>query len=299
MTRRRRGPAAAEGTTLGAERRAGTNHVDGVPEPRGDDLPVRVLIRGAVAEIVLSRPERRNALDVTAGVALAEAVEEVRGRDDVRAVIVRGEGAAFCAGGDVKAMSAGAHEGRGEPVLRQIAGVVHTAIVGLTRLPKPVIASVHGQAYGAGFSLALACDMVVASHDATFCQAFIKLAATPDSGSTYFLPRVVGRQVASELIMLGDPVSAERAYQLGMVNRVVPRRELDGQVRDLAERLARGPAQAYARAKQLIAASAHAGLEQQLENERISLGECARTEDFLEGVDAFVNKRVAVFGATR
>jgi 2-(1,2-epoxy-1,2-dihydrophenyl)acetyl-CoA isomerase len=162
------------------------------------------------------------------------------------------------------------------------------------RMPKPVVAAVHGQAYGAGFFLALVCDMVIAAEDTVFCQAFVKLGATPDSGSTYFLPRIVGRQIAAELIMLGEPLDAGEAYRLGLVNKVVPRERLDDHVRELA---ASGPAQAYARAKHLIAVSAQASLEQQLQEERRCLGESAATADFREGVEAFAAKRPTRFGA--
>jgi Enoyl-CoA hydratase/carnithine racemase len=255
--------------------------------------PVRVVHRGPIAEVVLTRPDRRNALDAATGRALADAIEELRGCGRTRVVVLRGEGTAFCAGGDVKDMLAGVRAGRAEQLLREIAGVVHTAIAGIARLPKPVIASVHGQAYGAGFSLALACDLVVAAEDATFCQAFVKLGVTPDSGSSFFLPRIVGRQIASELMMLGDAIDAREAHRLGLVNRVVPRDDLDGHALALAERLARGPAEAYARVKRLIALGVQTGLEQQLENERQSLSESAVTDDFRKGVESFIAKRPA------
>ncbi|HEY9392430.1 MAG TPA: enoyl-CoA hydratase [Mycobacteriales bacterium] len=271
-----------------------TNHGSAGSEPGS---PVRLLRRDAVAEIVLSRPERRNALDAATGAALLDAVEEVRHSDQIRAVVLRGAGEAFCAGGDVKAMAAGVRAGRGEPLLREISRAVHNAIVAIVRLPKPVIACVHGPAHGAGFSLALACDLVVAAQDATFCQAFVRIGATPDSGSSFFLPRLVGRQIAAELILLGDVVDAAEAHRLGLVNRVVPRDELHDHVLALAERLTHGPAAAYAGVKRLLGAAAVGGLEQHLEEERRCLGEMAATDDFREGVEAFVARRPARFGA--
>ncbi|NJP94784.1 enoyl-CoA hydratase [Nonomuraea sp. FMUSA5-5] len=262
----------------------------------GRDARVRVEHHGPISEIVLACPDRRNALNTAAGHALAAAVKELGARARTRVVVVRGEGAGFCAGGDVKDMLSGVRAGRGAPVLREMAGAVHQAVAGIARLPKPVIASIHGQAYGAGFSLALACDLVVASDDATFCQAFVKLAATPDSGSTFFLPRVVGRHVAAELIMLGETVDAAEAHRLGLVNRVVPRQELGEHVRALAERLATGPAGAYARIKRLLALSGGSDLERQLDLEQDALGESAATGDFLEGIEAFTARRPARFG---
>lgn len=257
---------------------------------------VRVLHRGAVSEIVLSRPGRRNALDAAAGRELADAVGALGDRLATRAVIIRGEGDAFCAGGDVKTMAAGVRDGHAGELLREIAGAVHLAIAGIARMPKPVLAAVHGQAYGAGFSLALACDLVVAAEDAVFCQAFVKLGATPDSGSTYFLTRTVGRRKAAELILLGDPLPAPEALRLGLVNRVVPRELLDDHVRELAERLADGPGQAHARAKHLIADADASTLERQLDEERRRLGESAATDDFREGVQAFIERRPPRFG---
>jgi 2-(1,2-epoxy-1,2-dihydrophenyl)acetyl-CoA isomerase len=269
-------------------------------DARSDECaPVRLIRRGSVADIVLSRPERLNALDARAGVALVAATEDIRRDGRTRVVVVRGAGAGFCAGGDVKRMLAGVANGRAEQVLRDIAAAVHAGILALTRLPMPVIAAVHGPAHGAGFSLALACDLIVATESATFSQAFVRVGATPDSGSSYFLPRLVGRQLANELIMLGDVIDAHRAHRLGVVNRVVAERELDAAVAELAERLARGPAHALAWAKELIAGSFAASLEHQLEQERDRLGRLAGTDDFREGVSAFADKRRAGFARTR
>lgn len=257
--------------------------------------PVRIEHHGPVRAIVLDRPDRLNALDREMGEALSAAIGLVERDEAAKVVMLRGAGRAFCAGGDVAAMARGISAGESEATLREIAAAVHKVVIELTRLPIPIVCAVQGPAFGAGFSLALACDFVIAASDARFCQAFARLGASPDSGSTYFLPRLVGRHVANQIVMLGEEVSAEEGSRLGFVNQVVEGSDLEEAAADLSRRLADGPARALELSKRLIQSGLHQSLERQLEDERYALGRSASTEDFAEGVGAFIAKRAARF----
>jgi enoyl-CoA hydratase/carnithine racemase len=164
-------------------------------------------------------------------------------------------------------------------------------ILAIRQMTKPVIASINGPASGAGFNLALACDLRIASSDATFSQSFVKLGFHPDWGGTYFLPRMVPSNIACELFFLGDLISAEQAMQLGLVNRVVPAEELEAETRKLAERLRDGPAVSIAAAKHAVYAGEHDSLEQMLQYEVEAQIRCFESEDGSEGVRAFLEKR--------
>ena len=251
-------------------------------------------IDGAVATMTLNRPESLNAIDHVLAKDLRETAREAEMNSKVRCLVVRGSGPAFMAGGDIRAFK----ERLSKNLDRYIIDVthdLHDAIMAFRRMPKPVIASVHGAAAGAGFSLAMSCDMVIATEDAVFTLAYSVLGASPDGSSTYSLPRLVGYHRAMELMLLSDRFGVERAQELGLINFIVPKDELKAETKKLAERLSNGPTFAYGRAKALLGKSLERGIGDQLDAEAQNIMECSRTADFAEGVDAFLNKRKPTF----
>lgn len=253
--------------------------------------PVLLAIEGGVATLTLNRPDVLNAIDAGMAQALDEALARVAGDDRVRAVLLRGAGRAFCAGGDVRRFL------DGDPVaaIESILDPLHAALRRLDALAVPTLAVVHGAAAGAGFSLALACDLAIASDDAAFTLSFARIGASPDSASTYRLPRLVGPRKALELAMLAEPVRAPEALALGLVNRVVPAAALEAEALALARRLAAGPTAAYGRIRHLIGRSLGNDLSAQLDLEREAFLAGVRTADFSEGARAFLAKRPARF----
>jgi len=247
-----------------------------------------------VTTITLNRPDAMNGLTIQMTEELVHALIRCRVDPDVRAVIVKGAGRAFCAGGDVKAFGESL---RADPLtpMRTLAMHLHASVAEMRRMEKPVVAQVHGVAAGAGMSLALACDLTIAAQSARFIVAYSKVGLSPDGGLTYFLPRLVGPKKALEIFYIGDPIDADEALRLGLVNRVVPDAELEKETRALARRLAQGPTLAFARAKELVYRSLRESLETQLENERGLLGLSTLSEDFREGVQAFIEKRECKF----
>jgi 2-(1,2-epoxy-1,2-dihydrophenyl)acetyl-CoA isomerase len=250
-------------------------------------------VKDRVAVITLNRPDRYNALSVRMVEALSElllACDEDRG---IRAVVLTGAGPAFCAGGDVREFveqtaTISRH-------LKRLLAAFHGAVSRMARMPKPVLAAVNGVAAGAGMSLAMACDLVVAAASARFTMAYSKIGATPDGSSTYFLPRLVGLRRALELVYTNRVLPAQEAAAWGLVTRVVPDAELSAAVMALAAELAAGPTLALGRAKRLFLLSAHESLETQMEHEAQCIARSSQTADFREGITAFVEKRVAVF----
>jgi 2-(1,2-epoxy-1,2-dihydrophenyl)acetyl-CoA isomerase len=172
---------------------------------------------------------------------------------------------------------------------------LHPILVEMTRMPKPIIGRVHGFASGYGMSLALGCDLVVAGESTRFNMAYVLVGLAPDGGSTFFLPRLAGPRKALEMFLTGDAIDAREAERLGIVSRVVPDAELEQATQDLARRLAQGPPAAMAEAKRLVYRGLGETLERQLEDEREAIQRSAATQDFSEGVSAFVEKRRATF----
>jgi 2-(1,2-epoxy-1,2-dihydrophenyl)acetyl-CoA isomerase len=254
---------------------------------------VTVLQDGPVCEIVLDRPQVLNAVDRETITALAAAAAEAAERRAARVVLLRGAGGHFCAGGDIRMFGAlvdlpAAERGR---ALHEIVDALHPLLVRLRRMPKPVVAAVQGAAAGFGLSLVLAADLALAAEDAVFASGYIHLGTSPDGGMTLTLPRTVGLKHAAELTFFGDRFDARRALELGIVNRVVPTAKLFDEARAWAARLAAGPTQAYAQGKALLQDSAGDLLDRQLRREAESFAACAATEDFVEGVRAFLAKR--------
>jgi len=224
------------------------------------------------------------------------AVEAAEDRT-ARVVLLRGAGTHFCAGGDVTMFAELIHLDPEErhKALYQIVDLLHPLLVRLRHMPKPVLAAVQGAAAGFGLSLVLAADLALAAEDAVFTSGYIHLGTSPDGGMTATLGRIVGLKQAAELMLLGDRFDARRALELGLVNRVVPADALAAEAIALATRLAAGPSYAYGRTKALLQATLGDAFDAQLRRETESFALCAATEDFAEGVRAFLEKRPAVF----
>ena len=246
---------------------------------------IRVEHADGVATITLNRPESLNALNAPMRRELLTAFKGLARDDAVRAVVLTGEGRGFCSGADLRG-------GSGEREFRRVLTTEYNPLIRAIReLPRPVVAAVNGVAAGAGVSLALACDLVLAAEDARFIQAFVKIGLVPDSGSTRTLVRTMGRHRAAQLIFGGEPLSAADAHAAGLVNRVVPAAELAAAAREEAQRLAAAPTRAIAYAKRLINAAEDADLDAQLAAEAAYQELAGRTVDHAEGVAAFGEKR--------
>ncbi len=253
---------------------------------------VKVERQGMVGTIILDRPQAYNSMDMDLMRDLAEAVETLRWDDQVRAVAVTAQGKAFCAGGDIKSMLGSEQPDRAAYLyIQELTKHLHLLITGIREMPKLVIAGVNGIAAGAGFSLALACDLVLASEKARFDCAYVRAGLTPDGGCTNFLVRHLGPKQALEAIVAGKVFSAKEALDLGLVNRVCAPESVREQTQAWAEELAQGPAQAIARAKQLVTAAQDISFEQLIELERRAIIASAAGDEFKEGASAFSEKR--------
>jgi 2-(1,2-epoxy-1,2-dihydrophenyl)acetyl-CoA isomerase len=251
------------------------------------DAPVLLAVEAGVATVTLNRPHVLNALDAAMAQAFADAVGRIAADGSVRALLLRGAGRSFCAGGDVARFV----EGDVEAAIAAIIDSLHAGLRTLDRLSIPSVVAVQGAAAGAGFSLAMACDLCIAADDAVFNMAYPKIGASPDGSATYRLPRLVGARKALELALLSETVPAAEAQSLGLVNRLVPAASLGDEAYALARKLADGPTQAYGRIKSLLAASLSSDLSQQLDAERAAFLDGSRTADFMEGAAAFLAKR--------
>ena len=250
-----------------------------------------------VATITLNRPKVLNALDTALADELSNALDRAERDPDARVVVLRGAGDGFMAGGDLKffgGMIDKEPEDR-RTSFRTLIHRFHDSILSIRRMPKPVVAAVHGAVAGAGLSIAVACDLTLARDDAYFTLAYCNIGTSPDGGSTFALPRVIGVKKAMEIAMLGDRFDAARALEYGLVNRVLAAADFDQEVAALAKRLANGPTVALAHTKQLINNSLESSLESQLERETEAFANCTATQDFPEGITAFLEKRAANF----
>ena len=255
----------------------------------------------AVLEILMNRPEVLNAANREMIRELAAATAEAAEDPWARVVLLRGAGTHFCAGGDIN-MFGELIELPAAQRRKALYGIVdglHPLLVRLRNMPKPVVAVVQGAAAGVGLSLVLAADLAIAAEDAVFATGYIHLGTSPDGGLTATLARVVGLKHAAELMMLGDRFDAPRAVQLGLVNRAVPSATLEKEAMALAERLANGPTHAYGRTKALLQATLGDAFDAQLRREAESFAACAATEEFVEGVRAFLEKRPPNFSRAR
>jgi 2-(1,2-epoxy-1,2-dihydrophenyl)acetyl-CoA isomerase len=257
---------------------------------------VDLAIEDSVAYITLNRPERLNAWNQQFGEELRDAILRDSADPSVRAVLITGAGRGFSSGADLKDMLERAAAGGPVPDVGELLRErYHPIITGIRELPKPVIAAVNGPAVGIGCSLALACDLIWAAESAIFGLAFVNIGLVPDGGSTFLVPAAVGKARALEMALLGQPVSAEQALAWGLINKVVPDGDLMDEARSLAKRLATGPTRSYANSKRALNNSVLRIMEEQLDLEAEIQSEMAGTQDFTEGVQAFVEKRDPVF----
>jgi len=259
------------------------------------DLETILLDRAdGVATITLNRPEKLNSFNVDMHKALKRALAEVEADGVTRTVVLTGAGRGFCAGQDLGDRNVS--DGAEAPDLGETLDTLYNPLIKKLRaLPMPVIAAVNGVAAGAGCNIALACDLVFAAQSAKFIQAFCKIGLVPDSGGTWILPRLAGRQRALGMALLGEPVTADQALDWGLVWKAVPDAELMQTVGDLAKHLATQPTKGLGFIKQAINQSPSHSLEQQLDLERDLQRMAGRTEDYREGVRAFMEKRPASF----
>ena len=247
-----------------------------------------------ITTITLNRPEKLNALAGHMRRDLAEALEAAGSDRAVHVVVLTGSGRGFCAGGDVAAMAELIERNDADEFSRLL-GSARRVVTAIRHMSKPVIASINGPAFGAGFNLALACDLRIASSNATFSQSFAKVGLHPDWGGTYFLPRLVPPNKACEMFFLGDPIDAEEAKRLGLINFVVPPADLEAETRKLAERLRAAPPIPIGAVKQAVYLSQSAELEEMLSYETEAQMRCFDSEDGAEGVRAFLEKRPPKF----
>lgn len=248
------------------------------------------------ATIELNRPDRLNAWTPQLADELLHALQQLATREDVRAVMLTGAGRAFSSGADLKEGGAGELMPDGRPdVYKTLTELYHPVVKAIREIEKPVIAAVEGAAAGVGCSLALCCDLVLASQSAYFVLAFVNIGLAPDGGSSLLVPSRVGIARAAEMAMLGERVPAPQALQWGLINRVTPDGELREQATELLERLASGPTRSYAAIKRQLNSWLYGRIDEQLEFEARLQQEMTQTEDFVEGVSAFVEKRTAKF----
>ena len=255
---------------------------------------VTLLRDGAAMRIELNRPETMNAWNKQFGRDLLDAVGAAAADRTVRAVEIGGAGRGFSSGADLRSGFDPTPEGHPD-VLTVLRELYHPIILGIREMPKPVIAAVNGPAVGIGCSLAMASDLIVAARRAYFLLAFVNVGLVPDGGSSVFVPARAGFTRAMQMSLLGERITAEQALDWGLINRVVDDDALSDEVGALVERLASGPTRSYAGTKRQLNARVYAGIEQQLELEAQIQQEQAATNDFLEGVMAFVEKREAKF----
>jgi 2-(1,2-epoxy-1,2-dihydrophenyl)acetyl-CoA isomerase len=254
-----------------------------------DEAVVGYLVENGVAWIRLNRPGSLNAVNSHLRRALAEAVRRAERDETAKVVVVTGEGRAFCAGADVREF------GNREGDVGDIRGDYESLLSRLRTMPKPTIAAMNGVAAGIGASLALVCDLRYAVPQASFVEAFVKIGLTVDGGVSWLLPRLIGSGKALEMFYTGEPLGAEEAARLGLVNRVVAPDELEPVVRELAERLAAGPSLALGAIKRSVNHAMHSTFEDAMEFEFHLQSVQMRGDDFREGVSAFLEKRRAEF----
>jgi 2-(1,2-epoxy-1,2-dihydrophenyl)acetyl-CoA isomerase len=247
-----------------------------------------------VGRLTLNRPDSLNAWTADLGRDLRQVIEGEAADPTVRAVLVKGAGRGFSSGADLKAGFDQADDGRPD-VRKELHELYHPVIAGVRELEKPVVAAVHGPAVGIGASLAFACDLVLAAESAFFGLAFVNIGLMPDGGSTLFVPAAVGKARAFQMALLGERVPAPKALDWGLVNFVHPDDRLAEEAEALADRLAQGPTRSYASSKKALNRMLFPEMQSQLDLEAELQHELARSDDFTEGVAAFVEKREPAF----
>jgi 2-(1,2-epoxy-1,2-dihydrophenyl)acetyl-CoA isomerase len=242
--------------------------------------------RDAVAFITLNRPEKYNAFNREMALLLQEKLDECKSKE-IRCVCITGAGKAFSSGQDLEEVV----DPNGPDITKILSEHYNPIIRQIRRLEKPVVAAINGVAAGAGANIALCCDVVVATQSASFLQAFSKIGLIPDSGGTYILPRLIGWQKASALMMLGEKITAEEAERMGMIYKVFPDEVFPQEVKNIATTLSQMPTKALALTKQILNNSLINNYDEQLHDEELFQERAGRTEDYAEGVRAFLEKR--------
>lgn len=262
-----------------------------------DDKVIVDIDEDGVAWVTLNEPDVRNALTPELRAQFCDRIPALCLDETVRCIVLQGAGGHFAAGGDIRRMKDRLEMDPNRRTREIVAGLapLHTALFAIRKAPKPVIASVRGAAAGFGLSLVAVTDLAIAADDAIFTLAYCHIAASPDGGSSYFLGRTLGMKQQMELAFLGERFGPEKAKELGIVNWVVPKADLEAETAKLARRLARGPTRAYANAKALFNASGHLTMESQLQMEAEKIADSMNSEDHAEGVAAFLGKRTPNF----
>lgn len=267
--------------------------------PQQTDAPLLTEMKGPVLTVTLNRPEARNALSPDLMREIRAAFDGARDDRDVRCILLRGAGISFCAGGDTKLMAAQVGTRRAVDVRRRIMEVAYPMMRAVLDATVPVVAAVQGHAFGAGFSLALAADYIVATDDAQFSQAFTRRGLVPDCGSTLLLPAAIGRYRALDLMLTGRVLTAETAHQWGLVHEVVAGREqLDETALDLATQLGSGPTVALGLTRALATRGLSDELRAAMEAEAAGQAYCVESDDHQEGVRSFAERREPSFRGT-
>ena len=257
---------------------------------------LKLSVADHVAVITLNRPEQANGMSMELIMELASAaayINDLAKQHQVRAVVITGEGRIFCAGGDIHSFKAFGDQISGE--IARLAGYLHEATATFMHMPVPVITAVNGAAAGAGFSLAIMGDLVIAAHSASFMLAYTAIGLSPDGAATWHLPRIVGLRRAQEMLMLNRKLTADEALQWGMVTKVVADDQLHNEAMALAKKLASGPTRAFGTVKKLLDASDKHTPEQQMALEAQNLSMLSSSVDGQEGIRSFLEKRKPVF----
>jgi len=254
------------------------------------DDPALLRVDGPVATITLNRPAAFNSINLAIAQKLEALSAQVEASDEIRVLVIEGEGRAFCAGGDLQTIGAAAASDTVAPVVGELLKHYHAFITTLRRMPKLVLSSVHGSAAGAGMSLAFVADLCIATDDARFTPAYAKLGVSPDGGGTVGVVAAVGTRRALQIYLGEDSFTAQQAYQWGLVAKVVPAVELKAATREFALRLAQTAPAGIAATKALIHRAPTTPIEQQLDAERDAIIDCMHTEDFRIAVKKFTSK---------
>ena len=248
-------------------------------------------LNNGVFKITLNRPEVYNSFNQAMAFSLQKELDYCAQNDEIRTILITGSGKAFCAGQDLSE----ATDPNGPELESIVRDHYNPIILKIRSLEKPVIAAVNGVAAGAGANIALACDLTIAQENASFIQAFSKIGLIPDSGGTYFLPRIIGVQKALALMFTGDKISAKEAEELNMIYKCISEEEFEDFILKIAEKMAMMPTRAFGLTKKAVNQSLDNTLEEQLNLEEKLQTEAGKTEDFQEGVQAFLEKRKAKF----
>jgi 2-(1,2-epoxy-1,2-dihydrophenyl)acetyl-CoA isomerase len=254
-------------------------------------MDLNISLSNGVCEIKLNRPEVFNSFNRSMALALQKALDECELNDEVRTIVITGEGKAFCAGQDLGE----AVDPEGPELTTIVEEHYNPIILRIRNIEKPIIAAVNGVAAGAGANIALACDITIAKKSASFIQAFSKIGLIPDSGGTFFLPRIIGTQKALALMFTGDKIMAEQAEQMNMIYKAVDDDQFEEEVKKFAENLATMPTKGLGLTKKAVNQSMTNDLAQQLAVEGVLQTEAGETYDFREGVNAFLEKRKPIF----